>query len=260
MDNATVAELAVTAVKGFGLQHPARLRLEHSGPPGNRDFFVIGTDDKLVSVTATGCFLPYWSSFDPGTSVLTIGRGEEIVLAGEVRPGEPVRAHFFGSRYADGTLVDGEWSAFLSDVCGQELRLVRTAEPSAGYDVHPVTLVSRASATALGQEHDGAPLDGRRFRMNLTLDGVDAFTEDLWSGSEVSVGSCVLRLGGPVARCVAIQRRPSDGDKDLNTLRMINQVRGVGESEFGTTLNLGIYGEVVQPGWVDVGDRLTSAG
>jgi uncharacterized protein YcbX len=257
--NPTVSELSATAIKGFGLQHPPRLLLGHAGPPGNRDFFLVDTDDRLVSVTATGCFLPYWSTFAPDPGVLTIGRGEEVVHSAEVGTGAPLRAHFFGSRYADGTLVDRQWDRLLSEISGRDLRLVRTAEPSAGYDVHPVTLMARASATALGRELDGSALDGRRFRMTVTVDGLEAFAEDRWSGSQVRLGGCVLRVGGPVSRCVAVHRRPADGRKDLHTLRMINQVRGVGPSEFGSTLNLGVYGEVLQPGWVKVGDRITAS-
>jgi uncharacterized protein YcbX len=255
----TVTELAVTAVKGFGLTYPQRLRLERGGVPGNRDFFLVEDDDELFSVAKSGCFLPYWSTHDDG--VLRIGRDDEVVLSGEVRTASSLRGHFFGDTYVEGSVVEGPWAEFLSDVAGRGLRLVKAAEPAGGYDVHPVTLMSRASAAALGDEADGSTLDGRRFRMLLTVDGVAAFAEDRWQGSRCSVGSAVLELGGPVSRCAAVQRHPDDGRRGVNALRLINEVRGTGPSEFGDTLNLGIYAEVLEPGWLQVGDALrVSAG
>ena len=252
--DATVARLALTAVKGFGLSHPGRLRLERGGVPGNRELFVVDADDELFSVTRNRCFLPYWSTY--GDGVLAIGRDDETLLSGELTLGAPVRSRFFGDKYVEGSVVAGPWAELLSDLGGRDLRLVKTSAPAGGYDVHPVTLASQASVAALGAETDGTTLDGRRFRMLITVEGVAAFEEDGWRGSRLSVGSCALDVGGPVSRCAAVQRHPDDDRRDLNALRLINEVRGTGPSEFGTTLNLGVYAEVLEPGWVHVGDRL----
>lgn len=43
----TVSELAVTAVKGFGLRHPARVEVEESGIVGDRDLFLVDPAGKL---------------------------------------------------------------------------------------------------------------------------------------------------------------------------------------------------------------------
>lgn len=251
-----VTRLALTAIKGFRLDHPPSVALTAGGAVGNRDFLVVDADEKLLSVTRSGAFLPYWSRFDPEQGVLSIGRGDQTVLAEPVRPRGTIHAHLFGERYVDGHLLAGPWDEALSDLAGEPVRLVQTATPAAGYDVHPVTLTSEASVAALGSERDGSPLDDRRFRMLITFDGAEAFAEDGWAGTAVAAGTSVLQIGGPVSRCAAVQRHPDDPARSVNALRLINAVRGVQPSEFGRTLNLGVYAHVLTPGLVSVGDRL----
>jgi MOSC domain-containing protein len=251
-----VSELAVTAIKGFRLHHPTSVRLTGSGAVGNRDFLVVDGEDRLLSVTRSGAFLPYWSRFDPATGVLAVGRGSAPHLAERVELREPVRAHLFGDRYVDAAHVVGPWDAFLSALVDTPVRLLKVLEPSGGYDVHPVTLMSEASVAVLGDEGDGSPLDRRRFRLLLTCDGLGPFEEDAWTGRELAVGSAVLRVGGPVPRCAAVQRHPDHPDRPVDALRRIARLRGPQPSESGRTLNLGVYASVVRPGTVTVGDRL----
>lgn len=210
----TLTALAVTAVKGFRLTHPSSVILTAGGAVGDRDFLVVDADDRLLSVTRSGAFLHYWSRFDPATGVLAVGRGSSPELAAPVRLGEPVRAHLFGDRHVGAARVTGPWDAFLSALAGVPVRLVRALEPSGGYDVHPVTLLSEASVAALGTEADGSPLDPRRFRLLLTCAGPGPFEEDSWTGREVALGSAVLRIG---VRCRAAP--PSSGIPTTRTGR-----------------------------------------
>jgi len=253
----TVQELATTAVKGFGLCHPDRIEIEESGAVGDRDFFLVDDADRLWSVAGHGELLGHWTRFDRDREVLALGRGPETLLEERVERAEPVHAHLWGSRYQDGHFVPGPWSAAISEIAGAPVRLVWADRPSGGLDVDPVTLVSRASVAALGSEQDGTPLDPRRFRMLLTLDGAPAYAEDGWSGREVEIGDAVLRVGGEVPRCAAVQRRPGDGARGVNALRMIAQTRGRRPSADGESLNLGVYAAVLRPGAIAVGDRVT---
>ncbi len=254
-----MTRLSVTPVKGFGLREVGEVALTPHGVPGDRSLFLADDGDKLFSATRSGVFLPYWADLDVDTGVLTIGRGDDVLLRDVLEPGEPVRAHFFGSRYPTGRVVRGPWAAWLSEVAGRPLRLVLVDVPGAGYDVHPVTLVSEASVAALGREADGTPLDPRRFRMTMTVDGVAPFAEDGWRGRTLQVGDVMLRAGGPVKRCAAIQKQPDGEPSAVNALRLINDVRGVQDSELGKGLVLGVYGEVVRPGALRVGDRVEVA-
>ncbi len=250
-----VSQLSVTAIKGFGVQHVERLHIAEDGVAGDRALFLVDDDDTLLSATRTPAFLPYWSRLTPSPDgeVLTIGLGDAELMSSELERGPALRAHFFGDRYVSGHLVGAPWAELLSDIAGRRVRLVRAMDRMAGYDVHPFTLVSEKSVRALGREADDAPLDGRRFRMTVTVAGVPAFTEDTWQGGSLTLGQCVVRSGGPVKRCAAVQRHP-EGGATINALRRIKDVRGVGLSEFGRGLNLGVYGEVLRAGQVRVGD------
>jgi len=252
----TVTQLSTTAIKGFRLHHPPSITLTAGGALGDRDFLLVDETGRSFSVTRTGTFLPYWSRFDAEHQVLSVGREDRICLESPVWSAEPVHAHLFGDRYVDGHHIDGPWDTFFSGVAGLPLRLVRTSDPSGGFDLHPVTLLSQASVAALRGEKDEAALDPQVFRLSISCDGVEPFAEDGWRGTELSVGSAVLRMGGPIPRCAAVQRHPDQSNLKLNTLRRLHAVRGRQPSELGRTLNLGVYAEVRQPGTVSLGDRL----
>jgi uncharacterized protein len=251
----TVSRLAMTSVKGFGLQEVGELEVTERGVPGDRALFMADEDGKLFSATRSAAFLPYWARYDVHSGELTVGRGSDTVLSEPLEPGERTRAHFFADRHANGRFVGGRWDTWISEVAGRPLRLVLIEDPEGGYDVHPVTVVSEASVAELGHEADGSPLDVRRFRMTVTVDGVAPFAEDGWQGRTLSLGDAVLRVGGPVKRCAAIQQDPDGAKTKVNALRLINDRRGTSPSELGSGLLLGVYAHVLRPGTVRVGER-----
>lgn len=256
--SARVSRLAVTAIKGFGIREVDEIDLRRYGAVGNRDFFVVDEKYALYSVTRTASFMPYWSAVD-GDGLLYVGRHTEPLHHGEIELGASLRSHFFKDRFVDGRRVLGPWDELLSDIAGRRVHLIKATKPSGGYDVHPATVHSEASVSALGTESDGDRLDPRRFRMLITCDGVEAFEEDTWSGRSATIGGCAVMVGGPVPRCVAVQRNAFDGSAGVNTLRLIRQRRGVGTSELGRGLNLGVYARVTSEGRVRVGDHVMVA-
>jgi uncharacterized protein YcbX len=251
---ATVTHLRTTPIKGFTMRESPALLLTETGVVGDRAFFMVDDADKLMSATRTPRFLPYWARFDPESEVLAIGRGDDVLLSEEVTDGEPVRAHFFTDRYATGHVVPGPWSDVLSEVAGQHIRLVRAADPLGGFDVHRVSLASEASVEALAGDGGAGRLDGRRFRMTVMIQGVPPFTEDTWTDGLVQVGASVVRVEVPIRRCAAVQKHPDGLESRVDPLRRIKEVRGAMTSRNGRGLHLGVYGEVVQPGLVRVGD------
>ena len=253
---AVVSRLAITTIKGFGIREVAEIDLRRGGAVGNREFFVVDNEHKLLSLTRTASFVPLWSLVTEDGQ-LQVGRGADVLLQERPALGDAVRSHFFQERFVDGHLVLGPWDELLSDVAGRQVHLVKAATPSGGYDVHPATVQSEASVAALGAEADGSSLDPRRFRALITCDGVDAFEEDTWLGRTARLGTCALTIGGPVRRCVAVQKHPVDGSPGVNTLRLIRGTRGVGNSELGRGLNLGVYAQISSEGVVRVGDPMT---
>jgi uncharacterized protein YcbX len=227
--------------------------LRSHGAVGNREFFVVDEDHRLLSLTRTPAFVSHWSVVSEDGR-LQVGRGADSLCQEVPALGNPVRSHFFADRFVEGHRVLGPWDELLSDVAGRRVHLVKAATPSGGFDVHPATLQSEASVAALGNEADGSNLDPRRFRALITCDGMDAFEEDTWSGRSALVGSSALIIGGSVRRCAAIQRHPADGSPGVNALRLIKDRRGVQTTELGQGLALGVYAQISCEGIVRVGD------
>jgi len=93
--------------------------------------------------------------------------------------------------------------------------------------------------------------DVRRFRMLVGVGGGEPHQEDAWIGRDVRIGEAVVRVHEQVARCAITTKNPDTGERDLDTLRVIKAYRGTrGEKQ----LDFGVYGEVVTPGRVRVGD------
>jgi uncharacterized protein YcbX len=127
---------------------------------------------------------------------------------------------------------------------------VRVIKQSRGvFDVMPLSLLTVQSVGAL-EARVGTELAARRFRPNLLVDadGHGPFVEDGWVGSEVQLGELVMRVDQRDERCVMVNIDPSDGQRDASVLRTIARER---QACFG------VYGSIVQPGRVAVGDAVS---
>ena len=111
--------------------------------------------------------------------------------------------------------------------------------------MQPVTLLSDASVEELRRQAGrDEPLDGRRFRMLIHLEGCEPHEEDTWDGRLLRLGEALVRVGGPVPRCATTTRSPDTGGRDFDTLRVIKAYRGLRE---GKNIDFGVYGDVEQP-------------
>ena len=80
-----------------------------------------------------------------------------------------------------------------------------------------------------------------------------AHEEDSWLGTQVRVGEATIELNGDVGRCVVTSQDPDRGVTDLDTLGALAQYRREGRNE---PLPFGVYGAVVVPGRVQIGDAV----
>ena len=95
-------------------------------------------------------------------------------------------------------------------------------------------------------------VDGRRFRMNFGIDGLEPHEEDGWRGRRVRVGEAVVVPQGNVGRCVITTQNPDTGITDLDTLKGLAAYRR--DVETTEPLPFGVHAAVAQPGRVRVGD------
>lgn len=97
-----------------------------------------------------------------------------------------------------------------------------------------VSLHSHGSTEALAGALD-APVDDRRFRSNIVIDGVGPWEELAWSG-EVGIGDMAFRTQGPIVRCLATHANPDTGERDAKVLTTLTSAFGQGEPTLGRLL------------------------
>lgn len=254
MSPATVTALRTAAIKGTRLRSVEQVVLDERGAAGDRRFFVIDERDRMRNGKQLGSLQAVVALLDGQRLRLELPDGS--VVEGDVELGEPLTAQFF-SHQLTGHLVHGPWSTALSDICGQPLRLLQAGSAVDRGAKGPVSLISRGSLRRLAEQGGVETLDARRFRMLIEVDGVEAHAEDLWLGQRLQVGSAVLRFDGNVGRCLVTGRDPETGEPTLPTLDWLRAYRrGLETTE---PLPFGVYGRVLRPGTVRVGDSVQPA-
>jgi hypothetical protein len=88
--------------------------------------------------------------------------------------------------------------------------------------------------------------------MLIEVDGVEAHAEDEWVARALRVGQALLRFEGHVGRCLVTSREPETGAIDLPTLDILREYRR--DLDSTEPLPFGIYGSVLEPGVIRVGD------
>jgi uncharacterized protein len=253
-----VTRLSTTPVKGLALHHPDSIRVDETGAVGDRIFFLADPRPSLVSVAKSGALVGITAEYDASTRRLTLREGDTVLADDEVRLGEEIDADFFAFRTAPGRIVEGPFSAILSERAERPLDLVQASDSLRAHDVEPLTLLGQGSIDQLSHVA-GQPVDARRFRMLIEFDGGLPHVEDTWLGKTIQIGDATLVGGGPVQRCAGTTRHPDTGVVDLKTLGLIGEYRGRQDSVFGPGFNFGVYARCVVPGEIRVGDDVVVA-
>ena len=94
--------------------------------------------------------------------------------------------------------------------------------------------------------------------MLIEVDGVAPYEEDSWVGRKVRIGPTLVAMHGNVGRCLITGLDPESGITTLPTLDLLGSYRR--ELETTEPLPFGIYGEVLEPGPVAIGDPVAVEG
>lgn len=230
------------------------VRLTPDGVREDRRFYLVDERARMVNGKHLGTLNEVVAAYDDGARTLELRFPDGSVVAGAVEHGEQLQTRFY-SRPAQARELRGDFAAALSDHVGRPVRLVEGVDRS-GIDRGrggALSLVSRASLGALARAAGAGDVDVRRFRMLVVIDGVEEpHEEDTWVGGRIRVGAAQVRVRGHVGRCNITHRHPETGLADLQTLDVLRAYRG----NLDTTepLAFGIFGEVLQPGRIAVGD------
>jgi len=126
---------------------------------------------------------------------------------------------------------------------------VRVIKQDVGvFDDMPLSLISTRTIAGL-ETLIGRPLEAERFRPNLLVQptGAAHYPEDDWLGATLQIGGMQMRIDRRDPRCVIVTMDPASGERDPSVLRRIAQER---------ENCAGVYGTVVTPGRVAVGDAV----
>jgi uncharacterized protein len=150
----------------------------------------------------------------------------------------------------DGTVYaidDKALVARLSEEAGEPVALLQLGRGA--YDSMPVSLVGTDIGDRVAAQH-GAPVDRRRFRINLEV-SLAAANETAWVGKALAIGAQArVAVVEPIDRCVMITIDPDTSVKDPTVLRTVAQ-------KFGN--EIGVYAHILARGELRMGDEIHSA-
>lgn len=107
-----------------------------------------------------------------------------------------------------------------------------------------ISIANLASNKAVG-DMLGQPLDIRRWRANIWLEGLEPWVEVAWLGKSLRLGEAEFEIREQITRCLATTANPETGARDADTLSVLDTL---GHQEFG------LYAFVTKPGTIRLGD------
>jgi len=116
--------------------------------------------------------------------------------------------------------------------------------PGANFDDSQVLIVNLATVQAFALEA-GMPIDPRRFRANLYIEGLEPEEELRWLGRIVQAGESELEVTSRCERCKVITMDPDTTEATPELLRLLVERHDE---------RMGMYCRVVKPGRIGVGD------
>jgi uncharacterized protein len=251
---ATVAWISVSPVKGLALRQLDECELTEAGVAGDRAFFLVDEDDRLVNSKGLGALQQIVPRFDDEAGTLELQFPDGTTVAEQVAVDGSLEAQFWGVAVPVRVVV-GPWSEAISDFSGRSLRLVQAPGPATDrLRSGAATLLGTASLRAIARATGVNEVDGRRFRMNFGIDGLGEHEEDEWLGRRVRLGEAVVVPQGNVGRCAVTTQNPDTGEPDLDTLKALAAYRR--ELETTEPLPFGVHAAVAEAGRVRLGDRV----
>lgn len=230
-----VHSLHIYPVKSLAGIQVSSFEMDDFGPKGDRRWMIVDADRNFVTQRALPALARVTTSLvDREVSVHVPGEGDFTLQA----TGQELRTLVWRDWVK---ALEGEPSAnkALSRFCGKELRFVYMPDASfrrvdaervteyrrVGFaDGFPLLITSLGSLEELNGRLD-APVDMRRFRPNIVVEGSAAWQEDAWR--KLKLGNQNFDIVRPSSRCVLTTVDPDTGVKDsgLQPLRTLSSYR-----------------------------------
>jgi len=273
-ETVTVTELWVFPVKGMQGVRVDSVDITDLGIAGDREY-TVWEDSRLVDQKADQWLASIAAHVDDATGALTLSH--------------PTHGEFVHQRRVEGSELQAKWvldefavidqgddvAQWLSSVLGREVRLVTAKEPwQINFPIpqmerlhqnpkvrfnaaSPVSIANIASLGALNGHFDHA-VGVDRFRMNVTIEGLDAYEEDHLE--QLSNENVSMLSVAPAERCVIVTTDQKTGERPTNNmLRTLAAERMKSKQDrYGSGMKFGNYMAVDSGGRLSVGDRLNA--
>ncbi|WP_417518977.1 MOSC domain-containing protein [Minwuia sp.] len=178
------------------------------------------------------------TEFDLDEQVLTLKRQGRQVARGNLS--QPIGR----------TLIEQFLTAYLGDDLQSPPRIVTAPGTTFSDAKQPLLSIINLETLRDIERVARAPVDHRRMRGNLYIDGPDAWAEFDWIGQEFSIGAARLRIVARIDRCAATNVDPDTGERDM-------QIPKVLQSGFGH-MDCGVFAEVIEGGEIAEGDEFAN--
>jgi len=193
---------------------------------------------------------------DNGFPWLSASKLPELVLFQPVgldeSTSEPLPTHVQTPSGSKLELRSSQLISEISDRLGSTVELMQLKHGI--FDEAPISVISLATIDGIGREAGMAPLDRRRFRMNIVLEteSHELFLEDEWVGRTLMFGDSdecgpAVHVTIPDLRCVMVNLDPGTAAKDARVMKTVTRLN---------QNNAGVYATVVRTGVIRVGDRV----
>lgn len=264
--DATVAQTWLYPVKSLQGVRVDSLEVERHGVRGDRNWALFDLESgRVLSAKRIGRLFDAW--VEDGAIVLpdgTILALEECVNGGvcdEISAwlGRPVRVCSVDDI---AELGDGHLTYQMTfDPPNDDSEYYDIPMPEGSFvDLAPLHLLATATLDGCAAAHPELNWDVRRFRPNLLIEVAgDMFLESGWQGRPLRIGSdLVIEVSQGTVRCaMPLRHQPALGDGHPELVSQPALYQAMVDLRPEMPNHLGVYANVLEPGVVHVGDRLS---
>lgn len=257
-----VHSLFVYPVKSLSGIEVTCFNTDDFGPVGDRRWMIVDDERRFVTQREHPELARVGTRMDGGQVVISIpGEGEFGLTASD----DELRVLVWRD-WVKALAGLPEASNALSRFCHKPVRLVFMPDSSfrrvdagrvdayrrVGFaDGFPFLVTNIASLAELNTRLE-APVEMRRFRPNIVVEGAGAWDEDRWQS--LIIGDNHLSIVKPCSRCVVTTVDPSTGQKDA-ALQPLRTLSGYRRTQEGVIFGQNAIHE--SPGSIRVGDPVT---
>lgn len=142
--------------------------------------------------------------------------------------------------------------AWIAPLCPADKRQPQNivAAPARGMtdSAYPSVSIMNTATHAAVEAQIGRKLETERWRGNIWVDGLEAWSEFDWTGGSVRIGEAELKIEEPIRRCMATAANPRTGIRDADTLGALRD--GWDHQHFG------VYATVTKGGMIALNDKV----